>query len=292
MIVVPQGPKAVIGSGVDWVTVTGRLDPLSPELQIGDLWFESKMSEEDWAGNGYSGKICPETNTRYGSRITKDGEAEEILIASGEASQDVCSVLAREKHSLNCTRLDLQSTVHLDLRDADVACRAYDGLVAIEEKGGAMPTGRKPYSLIRSGTGDTLYVGSRRTRGKFFRLYDKGGERGGETGLVWRQEVQYNRKFANSALKIYCTMRYDGESLSDLVTDEFRDCCGFSVAPLLGGKIRSSEGVCSEIVSRETNYEAKLKWLKTCVRPAVSDLLNMGLIDETVEALGLGREVK
>lgn len=270
-------------AGIDWITLTGRYSPSSRKTQCCDLWEAIKLDPKEWRGMGYSGFICKESKVRYGARVGSDGDVEEIIIGSGDVAVELAQLYMDDKGDLRVTRVDLQSTYRIAHRDCDLASRGYDMLNVLGVQG-AKPTGKRAYNLVRSATGDTLYIGKRGSRTKFFRFYDKGGQMGEEKGVLWRQEVQFNRKFAMSALNHYELVQFDPPSVSNIVVEQFLKECGFSVIGLLPGVVNYSV---KPNVSRETNYERILNWLISCVRPAVSDLLELGLEYETRKALGL-----
>lgn len=270
-------------ASIDWLTLTGKTDRGEERVGGMDIWQYFSKATKEWSGNGYKGYFCPETKIRYGIRNRKDGNVEEMIVSSGRESAGLAEFIYRSGTYLKATRCDIQSTVFLDTKDVGVALRGYEMLSHLSGEG-IKPAGARQFSLVRSGRGDTLYVGSRGSKTKLFRLYDKGGEEGEGVGQRWRQEVQFNRKYAESALRKYTEVMFDADLISDITVSQFVDGCGFSLTR------ESKGGEATEIEKRadkETDYEQKLGWLRRCVRPVVRYLAQEGLESEVKDALGI-----
>jgi phage replication initiation protein len=70
------------------------------------------------------------------------------------------------------------------------------GTLSSSLRQGTAITRAKKWSLVTGGTGATLYVGSRSSE-KMLRIYDKGAERGGVSGLLYRIELECKSDAAN-----------------------------------------------------------------------------------------------
>lgn len=87
----------------------------------------------------------------------------------------------------------------------DVTCDVMDdqfdceGLYKLVDQGLAV-TKARGVSFITSKTGQTLYVG-KRTSDRMLRLYDKGGESGGQRGIHWRIEAEIKGKASMSVAR-------------------------------------------------------------------------------------------
>lgn len=99
----------------------------------------------------------------------------------------------------------------------DVTCDVIDpqfdleGLYKIVDSGQAI-TKARAVSFITSKTGQTLYVG-KRTSDRMLRIYDKGGEKGDQTGDHWRIEAEIKGR---SALSVARRMVADSSSAYEL----------------------------------------------------------------------------
>lgn len=271
----------IYNSGSDWYTATNVLTDALLKEPLMSVFTDLSETNTRWSAGGYKGKQDINGHLKYGSRSREDGAVDELLISSAEQS-DITIAAISDTHLYKCTRLDLQVTVQLDQPDPKLSSEMYDELMA--RKGvGEQPTGRRKVSHVRSETGDTLYIGTRKTGRKFFRFYDKSTDLGMERGRVWRVEIQYGRDLADLALETYQDIKNNEMGVINLVSAEFFDATGLTVIP--GGDI-GFEVVSSDVANLRT-IEAKLDWLRRCVRPTISLLLNEDLQAEMMQALGL-----
>lgn len=234
-----------------------------------------------WRGLGYKGWQDADVGIQHGSRLSKSDMAEELLQLTGNQA-DVGLDKVPELSEYHATRLDLQVTVELDERHPKLALELYERLVSLPEDGSKI-AGRRKVKMVRSQAGDTLYVGSRKTGRRFYRLYDKSIDLGCEIGTMWRQEVQYGREMADLCLGLYMSIRGNRKAVTNLVCAEFQDAIGFSLVPIdeLPNNIPNPDARVKAPLS------AKLKWLEDCVRPTVALLLEAEMEQELLEALGL-----
>lgn len=271
----------IFSSGADWLTVTNVLDDYQVHLPLMTAFLRLAAVEKEWKSAGYKGLQCLDTEMKYGSRLRDDGRADEMLVSPG-AHAGVLLEHMKNIDDYRVTRLDLQVTVFVDKPDENIAVRLYDKLSRMSAVG-TSPLGRRKVSLVRSETGQTLYIGSRQTGRKFFRLYDKSHDVGASLGQVWRQEVQYGRDLAQGAAKWYVQAANKGQSVIDLVCAEFMDCADFSLVP-------TDEVVAEDFAEKPADHTvlgAKVEWLRKCVRPTIALLIEHDLLDEAKEALGL-----
>lgn len=266
-----------VSAGPDWITLTevvgdGKSELTQKWLEISAGEFAKKVS---WGG--YSGQTLEERNIRWGQR-NREGVIDVILVASGAHSADVVNIMAGKpgETGVRVTRLDLQATVELQSPDADLAKSTYNYVQGSREAG-VFLAGRRKLTLYQSDTGQTLYVGSRKSRGKLFRFYDKSLAYGKPLGTLWRLEVEYKRETAESAFYRYA----EGDDASDIVASEFAENVGLHLVGANNvGTVKALEGPAS-------GAKQKLAWLRKCVRPVVGRLILMGLEEDVYRALNI-----
>lgn len=279
---------SMFGFGADWLTLTNVLQDNQELRSLMAVFLDTSEVNTRWKSGGYKGLQDIGGDLKYGSRVRKDGRADEILITSGKRS--IKTALGLDNiDRYKVTRLDVQITMQEEKPNPGMARDIYEQIL-LKTKVGLSPLGRRKVSLVRSGNGDTLYIGARKTGRKFYRLYDKGFDEGFGLGVLWRAEVQYGRHVARAALKVYKEIGTVSVSVMDLVCSEFYD----------SAKIKLFDGckVDAEIIT-ETDEEmvtvqSKLDWLALCVRPTISFLIEQDLEDEMIDALGLkgGRQAR
>lgn len=271
----------VISAGADYLTLTNIVDGDARDKTLLGLFEILADPTEKWQGGGYKGWQCLSAQYKFGSRLREDGRVDEILIAPGASSETVFDLYPFEKE-FKVTRLDLQLTVLYDGLRPDLAEKRYDKLESMRRMG-MSPLKRRKTTLIKSTTGTTLYLGTRRSGRKFFRLYDKSLDWGAELGAVWREEIQFGRDLAQKAFTYYLTTRGSKANVIDLVSAEFTDACSMSLVE------NSSYGL--EDFSKEdegpTGAEKKLRWLEKCVKPTIAWLIEHELETEARDALGM-----
>ncbi len=267
--------------GPDWYTATNILTDGDESDTLFAQFYGLTTTQIRWQAGGYKGKECLVTRIKYGSRSRKEGGVDEIMIASGPAS------IQAIEHVVNVgqyrtTRFDLQLTFKPRVPNPKLAVDLYDKLKTMQSVG-ASPLGNRKVTLIRSGTGDTLYVGSRSSKKKFFRLYDKSLDLGYEPGEYWRAEIQYGSEVARGAIGWYVGHKSQKKTLADLICSEFWAAMGWT--PRYDYNHVFIEGI--EEPEAPTTLERKLSWLRDCVKPTVAILIENGLEGEAIDALGL-----
>ena len=271
----------IVSFGPDWYTGTNILNDDGQSTSLFALFSDVSEGHKKWRAGGYKGLECLKTGIKYGSRLRKDGQADEIFIASGSSSRDALVHLDGQDR-YRATRFDLQITIKFNNRNAMMASDLYDTL-RVRRRLGTSPIGNRKMSLIRSEAGDTFYLGSRTSKKRLFRFYDKSYEMRGYPGEYWRAEVQYGRDKAQAALGWYFDAKPSAENIVDLVCSEFFDACEWSPTP----QYVYAPSDFPSLPEEQTTLGKKLTWLKTCVRPTVGMLVNEGMEGETLEALGL-----
>lgn len=266
--------NVVIGSGVDWITITSTEKDLSFELQ---QWFnteeeryrDSELLPHPWAAMGYRGTQIGAI--KFGIR----GLEEAIAIISGDSTDVLCRTIPVA--GLNVTRIDLQVTVSLRKARPGLARELYAKM--LEEK---LDNPQCPSVQLISGvSGDTLYVGTRGGK-PFLRIYDKGWSYN-ETklGQIWRFEVEYRREQAKLAFARWLAAE---DKTTYTIAQVLAEVKKKGIRPRFSSK--------SEIDAIETKAVAKtvagqLEWLEKCVSPVLIKLANLGYEEEVISALKL-----
>ncbi len=270
--------------GLDWLTLTNIVrDEVGPRPLI--AWFARLAGvATKWSGNGYKGRWDEEQGIRYGSRHRKDGSSDEILTISGEQTSPLVGKIENVQ-DYRATRMDLETTVELEKSEVNLAGKWYDAIMARKRLGTSV-TGRRKVSLVQSDTGQTLYVGMRKSGLRFFRFYDKSLALGAELGQIWRQEVQYGSFLADEAFRWYMSNKEKGGAIINLVSAEFLSHVGFALL--------SAVKACPEVnfkpQRKKTTLQKKLDWLSICVKPTIALLLEHELESELMAALGLAKD--
>lgn len=269
-----------VSAAPDWITLTEVVGDGKSELQ--QKWFEISAGEfaKKTSWGGYSGYALEDRNIRCGQR-NREGVIDVILTASGTHSLDVVAAFAGSMMpgGINVTRFDLQTTIELQSPNADLAKDTYNYVQSAKEAG-ILLSGRRKLTLYQSDTGQTLYVGSRKSRGKLFRFYDKSLAYGKPLGTMWRLEVEYKRETAGSAFRRHA----EGGNVYDIVASEFAENAGLN---LVGA---NSVETVKVVEGPESGTKQKLAWLRKCVRPVVNRLILMGLEEDVYRALNIKAE--
>lgn len=272
---------AIFNSGLDWLTLTNVVDDETEIQPLTSVFRDLSGVNVKWNAGGYRGDTDPDTGVKYGSRLRRDGRADEILILPGKSSGLALDEITNITE-YRATRLDIQVTVTLDDYDEDVANDLYDRMT--ELKGGdAKILRRRKVTLVKSSTGQTMYLGSRKSGRKFFRVYDKSYDLGSDKGTIWRQEIQYGRYLAQDALERYLPIAKDRYARIALICAEFQDALWWSLHDHIG----DLPEVVSETEKPKPTLFAKLQWLETCVRPTISLMIEEDLEQEMLYAIGL-----
>lgn len=267
--------------GLDWLTLTNVINDGSGVPPLMPVFQDLTRVTTKWGAGGYQGKQDKDMGLKYGSRLRKDGRADEMLIATGyNASKLVDAIPDPTRYRV--TRVDIQTTVQF-LEPRPYLARVLYGEIKEAKAKGESITKRRKVVLVQSETGETLYLGSRKTGRKFFRLYDKSDDVGLGLGRVWRQEVQYGRDLAQEALERYLNIHDNPGAIISLVCAEFQDAMGYSLI----NHVKQEPEVVSGTAKPETTLEKKLKWLETCVKPTIALMIYEDLEKEMLTALGL-----
>ena len=269
--------------GIDWITVTAQ-DPAKIERlrSMAYSLIECQLGEGNfgrpWYQSGYQGVLCG--HIQYGER--DDGA---ILRLGSHLAKDYWMRLL--EMSDNITRLDLQVTVRTTLEPSSVVHRHYR-----EIQRHRRPF-RKPPRLSRicdADGGYTLYTG-RKCSDVMGRIYDKESESKLKhyAGCV-RYEVQFGGKRARLLANLISRCHSDLLSVARAVLMFFQTR-GALVHNLLEKLSQSTSIDISAPPTPATDCSRKLEWLAKAVRPTIRVLINLGLRERMLSALGIGATV-
>lgn len=257
-----------LAASVDYLTATTKSDAATANL-LDTLYtkcFGDSLHEFTWRPWRFKGFVGRSTEgVRYGIR----GE-EGIAILSGSRASSHWREIAGEAQ--NITRIDLALTVEFETPMPHLAREFYRE---------AQESGMANYGYVTTTRGgSTLYVGSR-TSQFYGRLYDKSSEQGGESGKIWRWEVEVKKPKAKMAITTLIDQTEPAEWIHNYIHEWFTmrgiEC------PQPGLYMDTA----LEIGAIVKTTDKTLSWLRTQVRPAVGKLINCGFKDQVQEALGL-----
>jgi hypothetical protein len=270
---------------VDWITATAREDgPGQQEMYELARGIADEFGKhygyltDDWYFHGYSGFIIRgHGHVSYGERPGQGS----IIQAGGPMSARIWANTVRLAD--NVSRFDIAVDVELKDPDATIAQVCYDFLQQIPKR-----ERRRKIELYKGHTGDTLYIGSRKSK-KLGRLYDKSGERGELSGRTWRYELELKGDPATQVTDTLLEHVSNGEggliTLGDLICQTiYRWFSDRNVEPLFN---HDGTGIRMMEIRTETSLEQKLLWLRAQVRPSVQKLVKAGYGREALEVLGL-----
>ncbi len=237
--------------------------------QLKDREFGETEHAMPWSFQGYRGLQLP--GLKCGCR----NETEAILILSGDLAKIYVPFVKLAVTHL--TRFDLQVTCEAKVANPGLAVTWYEYLKDEIAKGGRT----RKIRLIRSETGDTLYVGSRKSP-VMLRLYDKSLSLGElQLGHYWRYEVEYKGLAADRAWELFHVKHLDQAFTTNLVWEEFNKR---KVRPIWSV---SSKETAVEVGAKVSTSSSQMSWLRRCVSPVVVKLLDLGYENEVLAALKL-----
>lgn len=262
-------------ASIDYFTVSGILPQTDAIYELLDPIMEQLAGEGESAQKlrrlqyeGYS----------VGPLAYFWGEDLGFIEASGEHAPILFDLA--EGYDVRATRIDLQVTCWGEGIGPGIGRGA---LVAAGNHPGVQ---RSITHIEKPDGGETLYIGSPASNQRA-RLYRKDKlKRSPYThDPTWRYEAMYRKPHAQ---KITMGLRNTTDdmrrqqAIAVTIAGFFADR-GVKVAyPVPPGK-----AILSEPGRKISSLEAKLKWLQTSVRPSVRALIDAGLIEEMVHALGL-----
>lgn len=300
----------VIDCGCDWITLTQVSEnsytgeQLLEDTQVRPtIWliaeelkevYDIDLRSKDVSFGGYTGLSWANGGQKFGWRA-RDGKTDAILQVSGETAGNVAEYIDMKSYisddGLRVTRFDHQVTVKVDFPDPNLVSDFYDVLVQSSEEGSPLCGRRKP-TLYRSSS-DTIYIGSRSSKGDLYRIYDRSAKYGMEKGCVWRFEVERGRDTARDGF-IGFFRRCPPDRTFDL-SAEFLVKCGITFKT--NAKDITDRGYSKFTADQQAEMimddvrEKRLRWLRRCVRGPLRELIHYGALDDAILALGLERFV-
>lgn len=269
---------------VDYVRLTVKADaPADEVMRLAGVRQDAielqggNYEKQRWAWQGYSGYSVGAVS--WGSRP----DTHYLQISGFAASVVAESALPR---SWGCARVDLAATILLGF---DWPGMAGDLATAALASGPAGGQRRRRQIRLEStfGRGDTLYLGSRKSR-VFARVYDKHRESKEKWPVgAWRYEIEAHNEAARYYLAQVRKVGNQNQACLGLVNDWFtRRGVSFP--------IETSNTADARVPAKETDSSdtAFLEWLRRQVNPAIQKRIDRLGKDAILEALPALREVR
>ena len=274
---VPSLPYQIVGSNVDWLTITRKGEPgddtlrdLSRAIHRTEAQTDPKIVE--WRWRGYEGMRGD--NFAYGRRWDTD-----ILQLSGQIADDWFTTLTGD--GMKCTRIDLAVTVQFDKVTEGVANECHS-LGCREDR----KHERKPNRslIVNNQGGSTAYIGDRASA-LFARCYDKWRERLDDRyERCWRWEVECKAEPAALVVERLRSSPDRQRSILDLVSTHFTR----RGAP--HGWMAGRGGMHISTTRAPSTVNSRLKWLSDAVAPVIRRLLPLVGSQELLLCVGLDED--
>jgi DNA relaxase NicK len=268
-----------ITAGVDWLTMT-----LPDAIYKEEAWYMKGIHElSEIRAQGYELKErCMLGFDGYSvGNCFVGGNHDRIMMQfTGHHANHAYDWLYRG--DAHISRIDLQVTVKYTIMPKGIAKEAYRAASAANRK---LPDHRrrKLWIIVGSDGGDTLYLGSASSK---------------QRGRLYNKEVQSEEPSFVRTWRYECVFR---DATATMVAANIAQGTGTTAPRILDWVTTwwSARGVdCSHIESgrklvipisrtQPTDVEAKLKWLRTQVRPTIKYLVELEMHEELSEALGV-----
>lgn len=269
----PSENVQIVDVGIDYLTATfqGRKDARQAANKAFDL-LEEEMGRGNirrpWGMSGYHGWASGPI------QVGHNHDAVLVRLSSHQAKENWRWFGER---ATNISRIDYQVTT----RTNDSPSRR---LAKHWRQARRFKAARKTNAAVGAYFGDdstpTVYLG-RRISNRFGRIYDKEKESGQDE---WQGCVRYEVEFKNESGSRMTTCLLGCEHLENEIAREvvsfFRDR-GVAITGFLKGVGNYS------CIRNTSDASRRLRWLQAQVKPSVQALLELGLLDQTLEALGL-----
>lgn len=273
-------------AGVDWITLSGMGGSTTEEL----AWRSDRLLQEEfrqgntkrpWGMAGFNGWKCG--HVQYGFR------GDEVIVRLGG---EVAAEHWRQLHGVsdNCSRIDLQVTVNTGEDPSMVIRRAYQR-ARLWARGQPKAGG---VSILETTNGPSTIYFNRRVSDRFGRIYDKGAQSKIE---AFRGAVRWEVEFKNRAARFISTTLSGVSEDGPLCVDQVDGFMSKRRASWTNGVRRQPQyldvptlqsadtiGSCFGSVSDSSR---QLAWLRSNVSRTVQQLLDRGLGEEALTALGL-----
>lgn len=203
-----------------------------------------------------------------------------LCTISGERAQEGFDTVYR--YNPHVSRLDVQCTVKTPSGGRSTAVDARDAVAKANAK--LSNVAQRDAVLIDSLLkGSTVYVCSRKSE-QFARIYDKDKESGEERYKdCWRYEVQLKNNLATKTAELFRVSEYAQPAQAAVFVRQWLRKRGVHVP----WKADAELSALPSDKNTPSDVEARLRWLREQVQPALRRLLKLGLRDSILEALGL-----
>jgi hypothetical protein len=269
----------IVSAGIDYITATmPRTNPNAIDWYHNGITYLETIAKD---GNylisgrrlGYEGFTC-------GGSFAGERDDGYIVSISGERAQRGFDVVYR--HLPHVSRLDVQCTFQSSTRDPNTALNARNAVAKANEKLGS--ESQRDAILIESlRKGSTCYVCSQKSE-QFARIYDKEAESKEEQYKnCWRYEVQLKNNLATKTATLFRLSEYAQPNHAAVFVRQWLAKRGIH-APW---KADAELYALPSVTNGKTDVEARLRWLREQVRPAIRRLIKLGLRDSILEALDL-----
>jgi Replication initiation factor len=269
----------IVDAGIDYLSMTMKID--NPNVQQWLLSANNYLQEiavhNDEINHtrrlGYEG-------LSFGGSFVGRRERDAFCSFSGERAKRAHTLLYR--HDIHVARIDVQVSFRYAVSTADIAQRARE---EVKKDNARLSSARQRNATLMEDLrgGATCYVGGKKSE-QFARLYNKEAESGDSTYKnVWRFEVQLKNRLAEKVAKQFSENDYPPPEYAAVFVKQWLRHRGVSTP-----WTASAELVPLPVDrTAATQSEARLKWLREQVRPAIRQLLKYGLRDDIIDALGL-----
>lgn len=269
----PFGP--CVTAGVDYITLTcksvdgyDRLSEIAARLLRTELDQGERLSS--WRFMNFDGR------TAGSVQAGTDGATFLLRLSGVTAFHHWQEVLPL---ATNVSRLDLQSTVQLEIDGTNFAEQCESQALRFEAK---HKHGRQIELRRNSAKGKTVYIGSPQSD-RQIRIYDKGRESGLPAyNKCWRAEIQFGSKLAWSMSQQLHEWTWQDIFAAKVV---FESCAR---AGIVWKQLLAKEVLLSGPARPRRRLETKLTWLTNQVRPTILQLLDHYPRSVVMDALGLG----
>jgi len=276
---IPPIKYTVVSAGIDWITLTGESEESKEKVREQSMLM---LEDQMLAGHKLTKTV------RNGYRISGAGG-----IQWGQGHQGWIVVLSSwvaERHWLpfflyarNCSRIDLQTTVHYDPWGTDEVYSIYEK--ALLEQGKRF---EDHCTLIKNSLkGSTLYYGSRASS-QYGRIYNKHRQSRSDTEYLQcvRFEVEFKKPLSMSIATWLCDAPQDAQGITGHVFGWFEK--RGILCPDVGTYPYNELA----IGRKEATLDKKVGWLRNSVRGVYQQLKLAGMQTEADAALGVTGDIE
>lgn len=269
----------IVDAGIDYISLTMKAD--NPNVQH---WLRSAFSyleeiavHKDEINHtkrlGYEG-------LSFGGSFVGQRERDAIAVFSGQRAKLAHTKLYRR--DCHVSRLDVQTSFRYSTTASNVAQIVRNQVM--KDNARLSSARQRNATLIEDLRGGaTCYVGTRKSE-QFARIYNKEAESGdSDYKGVWRYEVQLKNRLAEKVAEQFTTGDYKPEAQAATFVKQWLRHRGVQTPWEAEAELLPLP----KDTNPSTQSEARLRWLRDQVRPAIRQLLKYGLRDDIIEALGL-----